>query len=313
MKCILGKKIEMSQRFQENGQVCPVTAIQAGPCYVTQVKTADKDGYEAVQLGFSTKKNVSKALQGHMKRAASFEKSNGFQYLSEVRGAAKGITLGDVVDLSQFKKGEQVEVIGISKGKGFAGVVKRHHFHGHPTSHGHKDQERMPGSIGSGGVQRVFKGLRMAGRMGGDRVTVKNLEVVDIDETNGVVYLKGAVPGPRGGLVQICAEGPLECKKPAIEVVNQQDEQDEEEAKPEMPDAEGGAATEEAVKEVEDQAGMQHTITSSDDQIAQAAQVPGSPQEEVAHEDSEESQPLASEDEPQDSNVDEGTGEVKQS
>lgn len=198
MKFILGKKIEMSQRFKEDGTVIPVTLVAAGPCKVTQVKTKEKDGYNAVQIGFGFKKKINKPLAGHLKELENFS------YLKEVRvEKPEDYKRGQEITLSIFAPGDKVKVIGSSKGKGFAGVVKRHGFHGHPPTHGHKDAERMPGSIGSGGIQRVFKGLRMAGRMGGERVTIKNLEIVEIDKKNNVLALKGAIPGARGSLVMI--------------------------------------------------------------------------------------------------------------
>lgn len=198
MKFILGKKMEMSQRFREDGTVIPVTLITAGPCKVTQVKTKEKDGHNAVQIGFDIVKKINKAEAGHLKGLENF------RHLVEL-GVDKPeeYQRGQEIKISIFKPGDKVQVVGTSKGKGFAGVVKRHHFHGHPPTHGHKDALRMPGSIGAGGVQRVFKGLRMAGRMGGERITIKNLEVIEVDETKNLVALKGAVPGKRGGLVLI--------------------------------------------------------------------------------------------------------------
>ena len=209
MKYILGKKIEMLQMFHDNGMMCPVTAVKVGTCYVTQIRTVAKDGYNAVQLGYDSKKNVSQALRGHYKNAHTFADKKGFKYLKEVRTDATTVDIGDVVDKASFKKGDDVSVVATSKGKGFAGVVKRHHFHGHPTSHGHKDQERMPGSIGAGGVQRVFKGKRMAGRMGSDRCTIKGLSIVAVDEEKDIWYIKGSVPGARNALIMIQSEGEM--------------------------------------------------------------------------------------------------------
>ncbi|MBI4457740.1 50S ribosomal protein L3 [Candidatus Uhrbacteria bacterium] len=204
MKFILAKKLEMSQRFKDDGTVVPVTVLQAGPCTVTQVKNADKDGYVAVQLGFDeTKKKLGKPLSGHLKAAAK-----NFKTLREFHvEKPDAFKVGDTIDASTFAAGEFVKVIGTSKGKGFQGVVKRHHFRGGPASHGHKDNLRMPGSIGSGGMQRVFKGLRMGGRMGGERVTVSNLEIVAVDAAKGLLTVKGAVPGARGGLVFVTGKG----------------------------------------------------------------------------------------------------------
>jgi len=198
MKFILGKKIEMSQRFKEDGTVIPVTLIVAGPCKITQVKTKEKDGHDAVQIGFDIVKKVNKPKKGHLKDLENF------RYLREIRvEKVEEYKRGQDIIVSTFAPGDKVKVIGTSKGRGFAGVVKRHGFHGGPASHGHKDNLRMPGSIGAGGVQRVFKGVRMAGRMGNQRVTVKNLEVIEVDPKNNLLVLKGAVPGARGALVLI--------------------------------------------------------------------------------------------------------------
>jgi len=201
MKFILGKKIEMSQRFDEEGSVTPVTLLEAGPCKVTQVKTKEKDGYEAVQIGFGLKKKNNKPLAGHLKDLENFRDLVEFK----VDKIAEYVR-GQEISLANFVKGDKVVITGVSKGKGFAGVVKRHHFHGHPKTHGHKDQLRMPGSIGAGGVQRVFKGVRMGGRMGGEQITIKNLKVVEVDSQNNIIALKGAVPGARGALVLIISK-----------------------------------------------------------------------------------------------------------
>ena len=194
MKFIIAKKIEMSQKFKDNGIVVPVTLLQAGPCFVTQLKTKENDGYDAIQLGFVEDKKPSKPEQGKMKiTGKAFKIHREFPMVDSEK------KVGDVVDVSQFVPGEFVAVTGISKGKGFQGVVKRHHFRGGPASHGHKDNLRMPGSIGSGGMQRVFKALRM----GGDQVTVKNLEVVEVDAVSGVIAVKGAVPGAFGSILML--------------------------------------------------------------------------------------------------------------
>jgi len=199
MKFIIAKKIEMSQRFRADGTVVPVTLLQAGPCVVTQVKTQDKDGYSAVQLGLGKEKYPSKPQSGHLKPAGEMCK-----IVREFRvDGPVELAVGAKVDAAQFKPGEFVGVSGISKGKGFQGVVKRHHFRGGPASHGHKDNLRMPGAIGSGGMQRVFKGLRMGGHMGSDSVTVKNLEVIEVDAANNILAVKGAVPGARGAVLLV--------------------------------------------------------------------------------------------------------------
>lgn len=184
MKFILGTKLNMTQIFADDGRVVPVTRVTAGPCVVTKV-TAEKDGTQ-VEIGFGEKHRHS----FHAEK------------MPEVARGAR-FTVGT------FVPGDMVQVTGVSKGKGFQGVVKRHGFHGQPTSHGHKDQERMPGSIGSTGPQRVFKGMRMAGRMGTDQVTVKNLEVVSVDKEKNELLIKGALPGATGSMVIIQAPGEL--------------------------------------------------------------------------------------------------------
>ncbi|MBU0625077.1 50S ribosomal protein L3 [Patescibacteria group bacterium] len=201
MKFIIAKKIGMTQRFRDDGVVVPITLLQVDPCTVTQVRTADKDGYTAVQLGFGAVKENKLTLpqKGHLKASGQMLRNfNEFR----VEGEAE-LKVGDTLEVSQFAAGEFVHVTATSKGKGFQGVVKRHGFRGGPASHGHKDNLRMPGSIGSGGIGRVFKGMRMGGRMGGDQVTVKNLEVVEVDAAHNTLAVKGAVPGARGSKVLI--------------------------------------------------------------------------------------------------------------
>lgn len=205
MKSILGKKIGMTQVFSANGTVVPVTRVQAGPCVVTQVKSADKDGVTAVQIGFGEQKTfrLNRAERGHVQ---GLETAPGVtvRYLrSQAIEAGHNLKRGDRFTVSIFTPGEKVQVVGTSKGKGFQGVVRRHGFAGGPASHGHKDNLRMPGSIGAGGVQRVFKDMRMAGHMGDDQITVKNLEVVEIHPETNEIWVKGAIPGARNGLVVI--------------------------------------------------------------------------------------------------------------
>ncbi len=188
----------MSTRFMTNGAAVSVTLVSVPQNIVTAVRGAEKDGYVAVQLGMETVKNQSKSERGHLKDLP------GLSHLREFRVIdASAWKRGDELKVDQFQVGEKVDIIGTSKGRGFQGVVKRHHFHGHPPTHGHKDQERMPGSIGAGGVQHVRKGLRMAGRMGGERVTVKNLDIVEIDTEKNTIALRGAIPGARGGVLMI--------------------------------------------------------------------------------------------------------------
>jgi large subunit ribosomal protein L3 len=198
MKFLLGTKENMTQIFTEDGVVVPVTVIKTSANVITQVKTSDKDGYQAVQIGFGEKKakNITKPLKGHVKELGNFA------HLKEVKLAGE-FNIGDKIEIGTLIEGDTVTVSAISKGKGFQGVVKRHGFKGGRRSHGQKHSEREPGSIGVGGVQRVFKGMRMAGRMGADRVTVKNLTVAKVDADNQLVYIKGAVPGRKGTLVEI--------------------------------------------------------------------------------------------------------------
>ncbi len=213
MKFILGKKIEMTQIWKGN-DVVAVTKVQAGPCVVTQIKNNDKDGYMAAQLGYGERKekNIAKPQKGHLAKVKdkdSKSKTN-LRYLKEFRiDGDTNLNIGDKIDASAFELGDIVKVTGTSKGKGFQGVVKRHGFHGQNKSHGTKDQLRMPGSIGATGPAHVFKGVRMPGRMGGDKVSVNNLEIVEIDKENNILYIKGAVPGARNGLVLISGDGEI--------------------------------------------------------------------------------------------------------
>ncbi len=200
---ILGKKIGMTQVFRPDGQVVPVTVLKAGPCIVVQRKTPASDGYDAVQLGFMEyvkKTSVNKPEAGHMKKSGA----EGVRFQREFRlenGANADMKAGDRVLADEFKPNEIVDVIGISKGKGFAGVVKRHHFRGSDATHGSMFH-RAPGSIGASSFpSRVFPGMRMGGQMGNTRITVRNLEIVQVDAEDNVILVKGAVPGPNGGYV----------------------------------------------------------------------------------------------------------------
>ena len=195
MKFILGKKLMMSQMFSEKGKVFPVTLIEAGPCYVSQIKTKEKDGYQAVQVGFlKKKKNIKKT-----------EKGKEFKYLREFKDKDEKLKVGDEINLSIFEQGEKVKISGISKGKGFQGAVKRWGFHGRNATHGVKHEQRTLGSVGSAMPERVVRGKKMPGRMGSDRVTVKNLEIIKIDKENNILAVKGAVPGRQGTLLEIKA------------------------------------------------------------------------------------------------------------
>lgn len=200
-KFILGKKVNMTQIFDEKGVVHPVTVIETGPMVVTQVKTVAKDGYNAIVVGFGARaeKNINKAQIGQMGGAK-------YMTLREFRfDAEPTYKIGDSIDLSTFSAGDNISVSSISKGKGFQGGVKRYGFKGGPRSHGQKHSEREPGSLGGGGRDggRVAKGKRMAGRMGGDNITLKGLTLVDLDTKTGEMYIRGAVPGRRGTLVEI--------------------------------------------------------------------------------------------------------------
>jgi large subunit ribosomal protein L3 len=197
---LLGYKLGMTRIFRDDGTVVPVTVIQAGPCWVVQVRTPERDGYSAVQLGFGTKKRVNKPMRGHLKGLGNFRHLREFKILD----GAEQVAVGQKVDVTIFKPGDLVDVTGTSKGRGFAGVVKRHGFAGGPKTHGQSDRWRAPGSIGATtDPGRVIKGLRMAGHMGHERVTAQNLEVVRVDPERNLLFVKGAVPGPTKGLLMV--------------------------------------------------------------------------------------------------------------
>ncbi len=216
MKFILGTKLNMTQIWRKEDEVVAVTAIQVGPCIVTQIKTEDRDGYYAVQLGFGKKK------EKNINKPQKYLKKLGYsRFLREFRIPKEEITKlkqGNIIQIDTFNEGDKIKAIGTSKGKGFQGVVKRHGFAGAPKTHGTKDQLRMPGSIGATGPAHVFKGVKMAGRMGGNRVTVTNLEVVKIDTENNILYIKGAIPGSKGRLVLIIGEGELKVRETKKEI-----------------------------------------------------------------------------------------------
>ncbi len=210
MKFILAKKVEMAQVFDDKGKVHPVTWLEAGPIFVTQVKTKEKDGYTAVQVGFGSKKekNIAKPQKklGNFKYLKEFRLGVGLPADSVSEVSAKGAALakeGDKIEVSSFAEGDTIEVSGTSKGKGFQGVIKRHGFHGGPRTHGQKHSERAPGSIGAVWPQRVLKGKRMGGRMGEDRITVKNLKVIKIIADKNMMAVEGAIPGNRGSVVEV--------------------------------------------------------------------------------------------------------------
>jgi large subunit ribosomal protein L3 len=201
MKFTLAKKLNMTSHFLESGTAVPVTVLKAGPLVVTQVKTKERDKYQAVQVGFGKKKHISKSIAGHLKNTGKFAVLKEFR-LKDLAG----MEVGKKIEVSDFQVGEFVDCIGIMKGRGFAGAIKRHGFAGMPASHGH-DKPRAVGSIGQRFPQHVRKGLRMAGRMGGVGVTVKNLQIIDIDAKRNLIAVKGAVPGHRNGLVEIISTG----------------------------------------------------------------------------------------------------------
>lgn len=197
---LVGRKLGMTQIFDETGLVHPVTIIETGPCVVTQIRTPEKDGYEAVQLGFGLDKRLNKPEQGHRKASGFMSRT-----LREVKADNVGdFTVGQVIMADTFAEGELVDVTGTSKGRGFQGGVKRHGFQGGPKTHGQSDRLRAPGSIGSSATPgRVFKGLRMAGHMGHERVTVQNLKVLRVDVERNLLLVEGSVPGPNKGEVLI--------------------------------------------------------------------------------------------------------------
>ena len=202
LKGLLGKKLGMTQVFDEDGTAYPVTLLEAGPCFVTQVRTTQKDGYSAVQLGYEevAAKKLTGGELGHLQA----NKLPAMRFLREFRSKEADVKVGDKVDVSQFEIGKRVDVIGISKGKGFAGVMKRHHFKGGPMTHGQSDRARGPGSISSTTTPgRVYLGKRMAGHMGNERVSSQNIKVILIDSEKNLIAVNGSVPGPRGGLVMI--------------------------------------------------------------------------------------------------------------
>jgi len=213
MKFILGRKLNMTQIFDDKGAAIPVTAVAVRGNVVTQVRSQKTDGYEAVQIGEGSRNpnRINKAQKGHWKELGTFASVREFRFDNLTNGKVpsadiSALKVGDKIEISQFKPGDTVMVSATSKGKGFQGVVKRHGFHGGPRTHGQKHSEREPGSIGGGLRTHVPVGMRMAGRMGSDRVTVRNLKVAHIDAEENVIYVRGAVPGRRGTLVEIVAQ-----------------------------------------------------------------------------------------------------------
>jgi len=219
MKGIIGKKVGMTQYFEADGTVVPVTVIEAGPCYVTQIRNKERDGYSAVQLGFDEVQprsngdhRLTKPKRGHLNR-------NGMslpdlRVLREFRTEQPDVEEGAKITCDVFERGELVDIVGTSKGRGFAGTIKRHNFNRQPTTHGASDRTRAPGSIGAATIPgRVLKGQRMGGHMGDERVTIKNIEVVLVDPEKNLLAVKGSVPGARGGIVIIKAANKVQNKK----------------------------------------------------------------------------------------------------
>jgi large subunit ribosomal protein L3 len=198
MKFILAKKLNMTQLFDEKGKVIPVTVLEAGPVRIAQIKTKDKDGYNAIQVGFGKKRNVTKPLKGHLKDIGNVRWLREFRFDKE-----EDHKVGDEIRVDIFEIGDKVKITGTSRGKGFQGVVKRHGFHGVRSSHGNKDQSRTSGSIGATTPQHVIKGKKMAGRTGGKTITLRSMKVVKIDPEKNLLYLKGPLPGKRGTLITL--------------------------------------------------------------------------------------------------------------
>ena len=204
VSALLGKKIGTTQTFMESGESYCVTAVRTGPCTVTQVKSVETDGYDSLQLGYEPVRKLNKPRAGHLKGAQGL-----FRYLREVKADdVSQYEVGQQLDVGEFEPGEIVDAIGRTKGRGFAGGVKRHGFHGGPKTHGQSDRHRAPGSIGAGTTPgRVIKGLKMAGHMGDKQVTIRNLEIVAVDTDRNLLFIKGAVPGARNGLLMIRRTG----------------------------------------------------------------------------------------------------------
>ena len=192
----------MTQVFEDDGTVIPVTVIKVEPNVVVQIKTKDKDGYEAVQIGTGSRRKITKPLKGHLKKIQNSSiKNQNIRWLKEFRSEGGQFSPGDAIDVSIFAPGDIVKITGVSKGKGFAGVMKRHGFHGMPFSHGHHHVTRHGGSIGQRFPQHTLKGMRMPGRMGGVKSTVRGLKIIRVDAENGLLAIRGAVPGNKGGLI----------------------------------------------------------------------------------------------------------------
>lgn len=268
MKFILAEKKEMTQKFAEDGTVIPVTKVVAGPCFVTQKKVANKDGYTAIQVGFGKKNKLAKPQQGHLKNLEQF------RYLKEFKVSAdeiEKVSVGNQISINSFKPGDLVKVTGTSKGKGFQGVVKRWGFHGSPASHGHKDQLRMPGSIGATGPAHVFKGTRMGGRTGGDQVTISNLEIVEVDEKNNEIFIKGAVPGARNNLILISADGEFMIQEVKAEEPKATKAEVKEEVKAEVAEVVEETKAEEKTEEVKEEVPVEEKVEEKTEEVKEEA------------------------------------------
>jgi large subunit ribosomal protein L3 len=213
VKGILGRKIGMTQIFDDNGRAVPVTVVEAGPCHIAQIKRPDKDGYSAIQMSFGRPRKTNKPQEGHFKKAGV----DAGRYVVELRLEDSGeYELGAEIKADVFEVGESVDVIGVTKGKGFAGAMKRHNFSGLSASHGTQRKHRSPGSVGAAATpSRVFKGTRMAGQLGNVRVTTLNLKVIKVDLERNLLLIRGAVPGPKGGLVMVRSAVRLRQRKAA--------------------------------------------------------------------------------------------------
>jgi large subunit ribosomal protein L3 len=273
---ILGRKIGMTQVFSAGGEARGVTVVEAGPCVVVQIKTQERDGYDAIQLGFGQRKRVNDPQRGHMKQLGQF------RYLREVRvDDPNEYTVGQTLGVDLFEEGEIVDVVGQSKGKGFAGGVKRYHFRGGPKTHGQSDRHRAPGSIGSGTTPgRVRKGLHMAGHMGDERVTVKNLRVFDTDTSRNVILIEGSVPGADNGLLRIRKTGKVS-NEPKLERAAPPAE--DEEAQDEAAPAEAEEAAEETTAEETPEAVAEDAPEAAAEE-APEAEAEEAPEAEVAEE-----------------------------
>ena len=281
MKGIIGKKIGMTQTFSEKGEVQPVTLVQAGPCVITQIKTQSNDGYNAIQIGYETVKKANKPTSGHLQRTGNYK------YLREIRvEELDELQVGQLLNVQMFSVGEIIRVTANSKGRGFAGGMKRHGFHGGPKTHGQSDRWRAPGSVGAGSTPgRVFKGKRMAGHYGNETITTRGLEVVSVDLENNIISIKGAVPGARDTLVMVAGEGNIPVY--VEEVIEDIVEETAEEVEPTN-------EAEEVVEEVAEETAEEVEPTNEAEETAEEVEPTNEAEEvveEVAEETAEEAEP----------------------